>query len=117
MQTSNTTDPRVISISQKVVQAAKDTLGDKLDKVILCGSYARGDYDHESDVDFFILADVPQEEAGDRRGDIRKRMPGIDLEYDLTISLHVTGKAVFDKFIDTLPLYINVVREGVVLYG
>ena len=117
MRINNITDPRVIAISQRVVQAAKDTLGDKLDKVILYGSYARGDYDQESDIDFFILADVPQEEAGDRRSDIRDSIPFIDLEFDITVSLHVTGKAVFDKYINTLPYYINVVREGVILNG
>ena len=115
MQINNLTDPRVMAISQKVMQAARDTLGDKLEKVILYGSYARGDYNQESDIDFFILADVPQEEAGDRRGDIRKRIPGIDLDYDITVSLHVTGKEMFYKFINTLPFYMNVVREGVVL--
>ena len=117
MPINETTDPRISAISQRVVQAAKDTLGDKLDKVILYGSYARGDYDHESDIDFFILADVSQEEAGDRRSDIRDNIPFIDLEFDITVSLHVTGKAVFDKFIDSLPFYMNVVREGVVLIG
>ena len=59
--------PQLSEISHKVIQAAKDTLGDKLEKVILYGSYARGDYDHESDIDFFILAHVPQEDAGSWR--------------------------------------------------
>jgi predicted nucleotidyltransferase len=44
VQTNNITDPRVIAISQRVVQAIRDTLDDKLEKVILYGSYARGDY-------------------------------------------------------------------------
>ena len=104
-------------LSQKVLQAAKEVLGDKLEKVILYGSYARGDYDHESDIDFFILADVPQEEADDRRGEIRDNIPLIDLEYDITVSLHVTGKSVFEKFRDTLPFYMNVINEGIVLNG
>jgi len=64
---------------------------------------------------FFILADVPQEEASIRRGDIRNLIPLIDLEFDLTVSLHVTGSEIFNKFINTLPFYMNVVREGVVL--
>ena len=117
MQIYNITDPRVVEISQKVVQAAKETLGEKLDKVILYGSYARGDNDDESDLDFFILADVPQEEAGDRRSDIRDCIPLIDLEFDITVSLHVTGRTVFNKFLDSLPYYMNVIREGIVLHG
>ena len=38
-------------ITAKIVKAAKDSLGDVLDKVILYGSYARGDYDEGSDID------------------------------------------------------------------
>jgi len=37
-------------ITNKVVRAARECLGDKLDRVILYGSYARGDYDDESDI-------------------------------------------------------------------
>ena len=115
MQKREITEPRVKAVSQRVVEAAKDTLGDKLDKVILYGSYVRGDYDRDSDIDFFILADVTQEEASIKRSDIRNQIPDIDLEFDLLVSLHVTGSEIFNKFIDTLPFYTNVVREGVVL--
>jgi len=107
---------RIIEISQKVLQAAKDTLGDKLDKVILYGSYARGDYDDESDIDFIVLAHVPQEEAGIWRNEINKRIPYIDLDYDILVSVKVTGSAIFNQYVDSLPFYSNVVREGVVLH-
>jgi len=117
MTKNDLTDPRINAVTQKVLEAAKDSLGDKLDKVILYGSYARGDHDNESDIDFFILANVPQEEAGKWRGDIRKRLPGIGLDYDIVVSLHVTGSSIFNKYINTLPFYMNIVREGVQLVG
>jgi predicted nucleotidyltransferase len=117
MHIDSISDPRISEISEKVLQAAKDTLGDKLDKVILYGSYARGDYDHESDIDFFILADVSQEEAGRWRSDIRDKVPYIDLEYDILVSLKVTGTSTFNNYIDALPFYMNVIKDGVVLYG
>jgi len=108
-------NPRINEVSQKVLQATKDILGDKLEKVILFGSYARGDFDNESDVDFFILANVPQEEATKWRRDIRKRLPGIDLDYDFFVSLHVTESHMFYNHIDILPYYRNILNEGVVL--
>ena len=108
--------PPIEEISNKVLQAAKDTLGDKLEKVILYGSYARGDYDNESDIDFFILARVPQEEAGSWRRAINNQIPGIDLEYDIIVSVKVTGSSIFYEYSDVLPFYMNVLREGQVIY-
>lgn len=107
----------VNSVIQEVVQASKDTLGDKLDKVILFGSYARGDFSNESDIDFLIVAHVSQEEASVQRGNIRSKIPYIDLDYDIVVSLNVTGREIFNKYADILPMYKNVVAEGVLLYA
>jgi len=115
MQQNIITNPYISEISQKVLQAAKDTLGERLDRVILYGSYARGDYDNESDIDFFILANVPQEEAGKWRNEINKKIPYIDLDYDILVSLKVTGCDIFKQYVNTLPFYQNVIREGVLL--
>jgi len=115
MKKEDIADSRINAVSQLVLKAAQDILGDKLEKVILYGSYARGDFDSESDIDFLILADVSQEEASMRRGEIRRLLPGIDLKYDLPVSLHVTGSTVFNQYSSTLPFYMNVIREGVVL--
>ena len=117
MQHDITTNPYINEISQKVLQAAQDTLGEQLERVILYGSYARGDYDNESDIDFFILADVPQEEAGNWRNEIHKRLPYIDLDYDIIVSVKVTSSTLFYEYKDTLPFYMNVIKEGVVLNG
>ena len=110
-------DPRINGVTQKVLDAAKNTLGDRLDKVILFGSYARGDYDSESDIDFCILANVPREEATKWRRDINKQMLGIDLEYDMLVSLHVINSSMFYNHIDILPFYKNVLLEGVEVNG
>ena len=45
----------VSSIIYKFSQEVKRMLGEKLTKVIVYGSYARGDYRDNSDVDIMIL--------------------------------------------------------------
>ena len=75
MKTNNFLDQRIIEISQKVVQAAQETINDTLVKVYLFGSYARGDYNSESDIDFLIIANVSQEEACAKHMELRKKCP------------------------------------------
>ena len=92
-----------------------ELVGDKLDKVILFGSYARGDYDHESDIDIMVLGDIPREACSDIRREIRKTLGGIEIEHDVVLSLAVTDTGSFYKFQEDLPFYSNVLREGVIL--
>jgi predicted nucleotidyltransferase len=104
-------------ITKRVCAAAQKVLGDKLRKVVLYGSYARGDYDEYSDVDLFILADIPQEECCDAFFDIREYIWEYELEQNITISPHVTGSAIFHEYSETLPYYMNVIKEGIELYA
>ena len=102
-------------ITEKITRAAKDTLGVKLDKVILYGSYARGDYDIESDIDIMVLADIPHESCWSEYIKISELIWMLDLEYNVLVSVSVTDSATFNKYADILPFYQNVQEEGVVL--
>jgi len=110
-------NPRINAVTQEVIKAAKDILGEKLDKVILFGSYARGDFDSDSDVDIFVLADVPNEESNRWRQSIDNRLPNLWFDYDLLVCIHVTSKDTFDRYYSVLPFYQNVIKEGVELFG
>jgi predicted nucleotidyltransferase len=98
-----------------VVDAVKDSLGDRLDKVILYGSYARGDYDDESDIDIMVLADIPRGNCSDEYEKINRFISRLGLEHDVMITVSITDCITFYKFIDDLPFYMSVQREGVVL--
>jgi len=117
MQHDYITDSRINTVIQEVVRATKDILGDRLDKVILFGSYARGDFDADSDIDICILANVPREEETQWRRDISRRIPSIDLKYDILVSLRVINSSMFYNHIDVLPFYKNVLQEGVEIDG
>ena len=101
-------------ITAKVVQAAKESLGEKLDRVILYGSYARGDFDDESDIDIMVLADIPREDVNKASRQIWSLTGDLDLEYNVVVSIHVADCQTFYRFVDDLPFYINVQKEGVV---
>ena len=102
-------------ITNQIVIAVKGSLGDKLHKVILYGSYARGDYNDESDIDILVLADIPHESCSDEYEKINRFISRLGLENDILITVSITDCSTFYRFIDDLPFYMNVQREGVVL--
>ena len=90
--------PVINEITDRVVQAAKTSLGDKLDRVILYGFYARCDNNNDSDIDIMILADIKLEDRGCERAKIRRLLDFIELELDIVLSLNVTDCETFNKF-------------------
>ena len=104
-------------ITGRVCAAAREVLGDKLEKVLLYGSYARGDYDEYSDVDIFILADIPPEDCNKTSSKIDSLTSDLDLEHNILICPNVTSSALFYQCLDFLPFFMNVQKDGVVLYA
>lgn len=103
------------TIEQQVADVARGILGDKIDDILLYGSYARGDYDAESDVDIIILADTSPKEAHDLEMHLVPFTAELDLEYGTIISLYVKDKNTFSKWAKVLPYYKNIMREGISL--
>jgi predicted nucleotidyltransferase len=105
----------LMEISKRTVQASKEYFGDKLDKVILYGSYARGDFDDESDIDIMVLADIALEDRWQSYIGLCDLLGMIDLEFDVLVSINVTDCKTFYEYIDALPFYRNVMKDGVLL--
>lgn len=85
----------------------------KLEAVILYGSYARGDYDEESDIDIMALVDLDKSELAKYRRRVSELAGDIDIEYDVLLSVKLQDKFTFEKYKSALPYYMNVEREGV----
>jgi predicted nucleotidyltransferase len=90
--------------------------GEKLKKVILFGSYARGDYDAESDVDLMLMLDEEDAALKEHYKKIVDIIVDLDLKYDVVLSTILQSEAKFNKFQNAMPFYSNVRNEGVVVY-
>lgn len=104
-------------IIKEVTYKVKDILGDKLYKIILYGSYARGDYDESSDIDIMVLVDISQSELTLYRKKVNKIASRIGLHHDIMISVTLKDKESFYNYKELLPFYQNVIRDGVEIYG
>lgn len=87
--------------------------GDRLEDVLLYGSFARGTQDEESDVDVMALVWLPQEELSHYRRQVSDFSSALDLKYDVLMSIVLQDADEFTRHCDTLPFYRNVMREGI----
>ena len=104
-------------IVRKFVNQANELLGDRIKKIILYGSYARGDYKKNSDVDLMILTDLSDDEIIEFREKISDIAFEIEFENNFDVMLSPLLKNIdkFNYWLEALPFYMNVEKEGVVL--
>lgn len=110
--------PRKIDIIiKKFISEVETLLGDRLKKIILYGSYARGDYDKNSDLDIMILTDFNDDEIIEYRQIIRDIACDLEIDNDVIISPMLKNIDKYNNRINIIPFYYNIQKEGVVLHG
>lgn len=105
------------NITQTVVRSVLELIENKIYKIVLYGSYARGDFDTESDIDIIILLDCDERELRNYRKRVAVLASRISLENDIEVSLLLKNRNSFEDKLAILPFYQNIENEGVVLYG
>lgn len=107
----------VNGLLNQYVEEVRKIYGKYLQSIILYGSYARGDFRQDSDIDIMILLDLSDDEIEK----YRKRLSGITYdfneEYDTDIKPIAKNDTHFKKWLGAYPFYANVQREGIKLYG
>ena len=105
----------VQSIVYKFAQTMKVLFGEHLNKVIVYGSYARGDYKKNSDVDIMILVDLSETEIKKFENRVYDVAFEIEMDTGVDISPVIKNKNQFEYWVDTLPYYKYVREEGVTI--
>lgn len=101
---------------QKLTTKIKQLLGDKLNKIVLFGSYAQGDNTEWSDVDILVLTNITPQENNAIFHELNRLFSRLGLEHDILLSLCLIDKASYDSRNEFHPFYKNIEKEGVVLY-
>ena len=105
------------NITDEVSVKVRNILGDKLRKIILYGSYARGNYNEESDIDVMVLADVSNEkELQELEKAVWNIGWDVGFEYDIMVSVFLKDNNHFNEWRDSMAYYQNITNDGVVLY-
>ena len=107
MQAHNTT------IINQAHTALKSIYGSRLNKVILFGSYARGEQTPESDIDLLVVLNDKNLETGKEISAITDSLFNIGFQNNISISAHPVSEVRFS----TEPNYFfnRVKKEGKVL--
>lgn len=108
----------MIAVTEEIISAITRTIIESVHplKIILFGSYARGDAGPGSDLDFLIVAEEPfgPERSRFRRvGDIYRKLP----DYLVPVDILLYSNNEFDTWKDSINHVIaRANREGKVIY-
>ena len=97
---------------------AQDTrriLKSNLSKLTVYGSYARGDYKENSDIDVMILTPLSKEEIEKIENRIFDLAFDLELESGFVINPVLENEAHYKYWLGAVPFYDNVEREGIVI--
>lgn len=103
------------TLLKKIVVIYREIYGEELHEIYLYGSYARGDYTTESDIDIAAIVKGDRRQLQDQLKLIWGRVSDLELDYEIIISPTVIPYNEFENYKDILPYYRNIVQEGVKL--
>ncbi len=111
------TRAEALNILNEVYDRSNAIFGGSIKEAYLYGSYARGDYHDESDIDILLVADISQSEISVYRNSVALLTSDLSLKYDITVSVAIKPFEQFRRYSDILPYYKNVITEGIKYAG
>lgn len=93
----------------------KSIMGDSLKQMILYGSYARGDYRDNSDMDIMVLTELTDDRIIQIEDEIFDAAYDIELKYGVPISVNIKNEKHFKNWVNSLPYYSNIQKEGIII--
>ncbi|MBR4151606.1 MAG: nucleotidyltransferase domain-containing protein [Selenomonadaceae bacterium] len=105
--------PHMEEICRRVVAAYRKAYGDDIEAIYLYGSYARGDFDEDSDIDFAAIVKGDLSDSYKKREQILSCTLRMDLEFDVITSPMIISSEIFEEYKNEVGYYGNIFKEGI----
>lgn len=100
---------------QVIAYSYKNIYGESIVSIYLYGSYARGDYNSESDIDIAAIVRGERSELQEKLKKVWDVSSELELDYGIIISPTVIPYDEFCQYKEILPYYGSIEQEGVEL--
>ena len=98
---------------ERYKEAVSQILGERIKRIILYGSYARGDFKQDSDMDIMILADIQPEEISNLADRIYDITYDFEVKYEMEINPSIQSIQVYEQWKGVYPFFMNIEKDGV----
>lgn len=106
---------QVMELLKKYREEIESVSDYHIKKVILFGSYARGDFKRDSDIDIMVLVDLDESHMKPYEDLIYDKTYDFNCKYDTDIMPVVQNINHFDYWKEAYMFYKNVDKEGVTI--
>ena len=103
----------VLKIGKEVKKATKKLYGNRFESLILFGSFARGDFHDESDLDLAVVLKDPTISPSSEILKITSYTSEIEIEHSITISVFPVAKQKLQ--LSQLSVYQSIRNEGITI--
>ena len=101
---------------ERYIEELRKIYGNHLKQIILYGSYARGDYQDDSDIDLMVLVDLPEGEMDCYSDELSEMGFEYNISYGIWIMPVVKNIEHFQNWCGVYSFYNNAMKEGISLY-
>lgn len=103
------------SVIRDYVSEIKSILGRDFEKAIIYGSYARGEYHEESDIDIAIFTPREAQDFYLLINNISEITFEYSVKYDVILSPVFQNINEFNRMLRVVPYYQSIEREGIIV--
>lgn len=109
------TERELSIILENIENAYRNVYGNQIVRILLYGSYARGDFDQNSDIDIVALVRGERKKLQEELRQVWDVSEELELEYDTIVSPTVIPYDEFEKYKHVLLYYRMIQEEGVLI--